>query len=40
MQRYGVWRYPPNFLRNSENIPNFGELAEKFSGKRHSGLLN
>ena len=31
VQRYEVWKYPPNFLRNSENIPKFAAEKENIS---------
>ena len=33
VQRYDVWKYPPNFLHNSENIPKFAAQKEKLSKK-------
>ena len=30
-QRYEVWKYYPNFLRNSENIPKFATGKENLS---------
>jgi hypothetical protein len=37
VQRYDVWKYYPNFLRNSENIPKFAAEKENLSD---SGALN
>jgi hypothetical protein len=31
MQRYEVWKYPPNFLLNPEEIPKFAAEKEKLS---------
>jgi hypothetical protein len=31
VQRYELWKYSPNFLLNSENIPNFAPCKEYLS---------
>ena len=37
VQRYDVWKYYPNFFRNSENIPKFAAEKENLSD---SGALS
>ena len=39
VQRYEVWKYPPNFLRISENMPKFAPQREESSVRRFLNVV-